>query len=545
VNFPASRPSAILFIDRLSHSLKIRDESKLSLMLLRQYVQNNYPFNVNNGAGSTSRMRSKAVPSLMKTGISDAHSETARLSAWASKLMALGDKMSVMVVNDGESISYGSSQGSGSNPLYDIPTNLLLKTRPGHRSKKTRISLVSKNAGLNLPSDDSKIEVIESLSVQRSQHEKNDDSFATSNTFNDDDIAEVLVDENKATKTEYIDDEQAPSILEKSPATDPDIHDNEPEPNATEMEDRSKSEASDISSGIQEEVSYDFCCSSEAGGILNKQKEEPNEKKMHSNEEKQGSPNEQDDGLPVLGAKFRRIEDTIYEDNSFNLDEGSIESESKCPPHSRCTSSSSLIRDDKGYTEEVTSTVLTNRFSGSFYFSDGGYRLLRTLTGGSRIPSLVIIDPVQQKHYVFPEESGFSYASLHNYFDSFVNQSLPSYHHAASSAIRSKELPRPPFVNHDFHEANSIPQLTTNSFCPLVFGFRGCDSKNELLPSNTESITSGWNKDVLVLFSNSWCGFCQRAELVVRELHRSFMSFTSYSDSSFADAQDQRIKGNA
>ncbi|GJN10735.1 hypothetical protein PR202_ga28853 [Eleusine coracana subsp. coracana] len=486
-------------------------------------AQNNYPSHVSNGAlsGSISGMRSKVASSLMKTSISDTNSETAKLNAWASKLMTLGDKMSVMVVNDGESISYrSSSEGGTGNQLYDILTNLLQKTRPGYRSKKkTRISLVSKDANLNLLSDDSKIEVIESLSVQQSQHERTDDSVATSDNFNDD-IAEAL----EATGTENKDDGQASSILEKSPATDPDKHANDLESNATEMDERSKSEASDMSSDIQKEVSYDVYGSSEAGGILYKHKEGktienldvlgPDERKMYTNQEESGSPNQQEDGVSVLGKECRRIEDVIYEDNTFNLDEGSEEGDSKCPPHSS-SSSSNLVRNDKVYTEEVTSTIPNDRFAGSFYFSDGGYRLLKTLTGGSRIPSLVIIDPVQQNHYVFPEESKFSYASLQNYFDSFVNQSLPLYHHTASSVIISKELPRPPFVNRDFREANSIPQLTTNSFCPLVFGYRGCNSKKEVLSSNSENITSGWNKDVLVLFSTSWCGFCQRAELIV------------------------------
>ncbi|TVU00677.1 hypothetical protein EJB05_53885, partial [Eragrostis curvula] len=436
VIFPASKPSAILFVDRLSHSSKIRDESKLSLKLLRQYVRNNYPLHVNSGALSTSRMRSKMPPSLIKTGISDVHSETVRLNAWASKLMALGDKMSVMIVNDGESIPYGSScQGSGGNPLYDILTNLLHKTRPGHRSKKTRISLVSKDAGLKLLSDDSKIEVTESLSVQESDHERSDELFARSDKLNDD-ITEVLVDDSKGIGTEYIDDGHAPSILENSPVTDPDKHDNDLESNATEMDDQSKSEASDMSSDIKGVVSYDVYSRNEAGG----------------------SSSEQDDGFSVLGKEFRRNEDVIYEDNTVNQDEVSDESDSKCPPHSTCSSSSSLVRDDRAYSEEATSAIPIDRFvvlSTSLMVVIG---LLETLTGGSRIPSL-----------------------------------------------------------------------------RLRF-------KNEVLSSDTENITSGWNKDVLVLFSNSWCGFCQRAELVVRELHRSFRSFTSYSNSSFADAQDLHLK---
>lgn len=468
--------------------------------------------------------------------------------------MALGDKMSVMVVNDGDNILYrSSSHGSGGNPLYDVLTKLLHKTRPGHKSRKTRINLVTKDVGLNMLSDDSKIQVVESLSVEESEYRRTDNSVATADNYNDD-ITEVSVDENTAEETEYIDDGQAPSILEKTPATYPDGHDNDLGSDAAEVEDQSKSEASVMSPDLEEGISYNVYSSSKVGGILHKRimektvtvTLEPDERNMHTDQEESISSNEQDDGSSVLGKEFRKNEDASYEENTFNVHEGSEESDTRCPHHGTCSSSLSPVRDDTDITEQVNTGISDDRFDGSFYFSDGGYRLLKSLTGGSRIPSLVIIDPVQQKHYVFPEEIEFSYASLQNYLDSFMNGSLPSYYgyyHVISSAKSSKELPRPPFVNHDFHEANSIPQLTTNSFCPLVFGSAGCNSKGELSFSNTENLSSVWNKDVLVLFSNSWCGFCQRAELVVRELHRSFKSFSIYSDSVFANAQDVHTEG--
>jgi thiol-disulfide isomerase/thioredoxin len=467
--------------------------------------------------------------------------------------MALGDKMSVMVVNDGDSISYrSSSQGSGANPLYDVLTKLLHKARPGHRSKKTRISLVSRDVGLKMLSDDSEIKVVKS-SVEESEYKRTDDASATTDNSNDD-ITEVSVDETTGKETEYIDDGQAPTILDKSPATYPDEHDSARESNDTEMEDQSKSEASGMSVDLKEDVSNNADSSSEVGGMLHKhivektvteafQILEHDERNLYASQEESVSSNDQVDVSSVLSKKISKTEDAIYE-NTFDLSEGSEESDTRCSHHATCSSSRVPVRDDTDFTDQVTSSISDDRFAGAFYFSDGGYRLLRTLTGGSRIPSLVIIDPVQQKHYIFPEESEYSYASLQNYLDSFMNQSLSSYYRVTSSAISSKELPRPPFVNHDFHEANSIPQLTAISFCPLVFGPRGCDSKSEASFSNTENIASGWNKDVMVLFSNSWCGFCQRAELVVRELHRSFKSFSSYSDSVSANAQDVHNEGN-
>jgi thiol-disulfide isomerase/thioredoxin len=344
------------------------------------------------------------------------------------------------------------------------------------------------------------------------------------------------------------------TILDKSPATYPDEHDSARESNDTEMEDQSKSEASGMSVDLKEDVSNNADSSSEVGGMLHKhivektvteafQILEHDERNLYASQEESVSSNDQVDVSSVLSKKISKTEDAIYE-NTFDLSEGSEESDTRCSHHATCSSSRVPVRDDTDFTDQVTSSISDDRFAGAFYFSDGGYRLLRTLTGGSRIPSLVIIDPVQQKHYIFPEESEYSYASLQNYLDSFMNQSLSSYYRVTSSAISSKELPRPPFVNHDFHEANSIPQLTAISFCPLVFGPRGCDSKSEASFSNTENIASGWNKDVMVLFSNSWCGFCQRAELVVRELHRSFKSFSSYSDSVSANAQDVHNEGN-
>jgi hypothetical protein len=118
--------------------------------------------------------------------------------------MALGDKMSVMVVNEGDSISYrSSSQGSGANPLYDVLTKLLHKARPGHRSKKTRISLVSRDVGLKMLSDDSEIKVVKS-SVEESEYKRTDDASATTDNSNDD-ITEVSVDETTGKETEYID----------------------------------------------------------------------------------------------------------------------------------------------------------------------------------------------------------------------------------------------------------------------------------------------------------------------------------------------------
>lgn len=157
-------------------------------------------------------------------------------------------------------------------------------------------------------------------------------------------------------------------------------------------------------------------------------------------------------------------------------------------------------------------------FKGSFFFSDGGYQLLSALTLGSKIPSAVIVDPILQKHYVLPEGTVFSYSSLSDFLDGFLNGTLLPYQLSESVVLRHREAPRPPYVNLDFHEVDSIPRVTTHSFSELVIGFN---------PSDNLSDGHAWMEDVLVLFSNSWCGFCQRMELVVREVYRAFKHYST------------------
>ncbi|MCL7032753.1 hypothetical protein MKW94_007398 [Papaver nudicaule] len=160
--------------------------------------------------------------------------------------------------------------------------------------------------------------------------------------------------------------------------------------------------------------------------------------------------------------------------------------------------------------------IIPHDFTGLFYFSDGDYQLLRSLTGGPNVPSLVILDPVSQQHYVYPGEACFSYPSLVDFLDGFLNKTLPPYLRSESVLKASREAARPPFINLDFHEAHSIARVTANKFSELVLGF------NE---SDTENVSVAWRKDVLVLFSNSWCAFCQRMELVVREVSRALENY--------------------
>ncbi|XP_047157124.1 uncharacterized protein LOC124827974 isoform X2 [Vigna umbellata] len=167
------------------------------------------------------------------------------------------------------------------------------------------------------------------------------------------------------------------------------------------------------------------------------------------------------------------------------------------------------------YEEELTHFL---GFNGSFFYSDGNYQLLERLTGGFGVPSLVIVDPIQQQHYVYPGEKSFNFSSLYDFLSEFLNRTLHPYQRSEHVLQGQKGPIHPPFVNLDFHEIDSIPQITAHSFSELAIGFN---------LSNKEDTSNAWNKDVLILFSNNWCSFCQRMEMVVREVYRAIKGYVN------------------
>ncbi|GFP83030.1 upf0301 protein ct0663 [Phtheirospermum japonicum] len=195
----------------------------------------------------------------------------------------------------------------------------------------------------------------------------------------------------------------------------------------------------------------------------------------------------------------------MLKDEENSLDKSSMSSVE--PQHRHSTKSRYLEIDENEQSKD---------FIGSFLFLDGEYRLLETLTGGSMIPSVVIIDPISQNHYVLTEQLIFNYSSLSVFANDFLAGKLSPYLQSADVVPSSRSSQRPPFVNLDFHETDSIPQVTTHTFSELVLG------------NNSDPRKSGhWGRNVLVLFSNSWCGFCQRMELVVREVYRGVKGYAN------------------
>uniref|UniRef100_A0A7N1A3C0 Thioredoxin domain-containing protein n=1 Tax=Kalanchoe fedtschenkoi TaxID=63787 RepID=A0A7N1A3C0_KALFE len=155
-------------------------------------------------------------------------------------------------------------------------------------------------------------------------------------------------------------------------------------------------------------------------------------------------------------------------------------------------------------------------FNGKFYFSDGGYRLLRSLTGGSKMPSLVIIDPNLPAHYVMEEDASFGYSHLVDFVNRFTNKSLSPYQRSESSIAEPTEITPPKHVNLDFHDIDSIPKVSAHVLSNILMNINGHHS----------SCSDGdWKEDVLVLFTNNWCAFCQRIELAVREVYRALRGY--------------------
>ncbi|XP_039029479.1 uncharacterized protein LOC120163679 [Hibiscus syriacus] len=98
-------------------------------------------------------------------------------------------------------------------------------------------------------------------------------------------------------------------------------------------------------------------------------------------------------------------------------------------------------------------------FKGSFFFCDDNYRLLESLTGGSTIPSLVLVNPKSQNHYVYSEETILSYLSISKFLHEYLRGSIVPYQRTVPVLHSPRESTSPPFVHLDFHEMDSIPQI--------------------------------------------------------------------------------------
>jgi hypothetical protein len=342
-----------------------------------------------------------------------------------SKVMKIKDNM-VMVVSKGLNVG-------NDNPLLDILSNLLQQTRANRqKSKETKISVVAKEVGFQLLSQDFDVEVMQPVPGDQSDNQL-------------DDVTSV-----EKESSDPMEDHDATNSEEKT-VSKFDV----PEDDKEAMHE--KHGDSELEKKIEMEVE------------IKKMKEH----KLSDMKQERIISNE-------------KLEDT----------------------------SEMEVDDNTG-------------FVGSIFFSDGGYQLLNSLTSGSKVPTLIIIEPTKQQHFVLDKETRICYSSVVHFIDRFLNQSLPPFIRSDPLVSSMKEFPRPPFVNQDFHEAISVPKISANGFCESVVGYKDCLVNDKGIdPGN---VTGAWRMDVLVLFSNSWCGFCQRVELVLREVFRALGSFMSVS----------------
>ena len=171
-----------------------------------------------------------------------------------------------------------------------------------------------------------------------------------------------------------------------------------------------------------------------------------------------------------------------------------------------------------------------------FFFRDGDDLLKEKLTMSVMTPAVVIVNPQTEAYFVFPLNESITPSSLITFIDQFFLGLLEETVRSEPPPGPQREGPCPPYANFDFHDHNSIPHVNADLFRHKVLGFP--PNATALTASEaTESHIMGpaWKKDVLVLFTTPWCGFCKRMELVVREVYRALKPYVGSSAGSCHD----------
>ncbi|KAL0420429.1 UNVERIFIED_CONTAM: hypothetical protein Slati_3065800 [Sesamum latifolium] len=458
---PEKRPTMLLFVDRSSNSMQIRLQSQKALNALRELAERTEMLNQNRGQ-STIRNGKTSIETNRASWSTPKHPRIKPFAA--SQKVILNDKMSIMLMNEGQQVTLENLapdlQGSS---VHEILTYAL------KRQKELKLSSLAKDAGFQLLSKDFDIEVVESLPSHTEDQSKR---LSGETPVCDGESADI-------------DKKQIPAVSSSK------LHEELPD-------------QSDVSEDQSNPVSGETLASDglETADIDKKQIPAVSSSKLHE---------ELPDPSDVKYILQQGKEDFL---DKSSLSPVELENGHHSTRMTTDSTESWNVRETRysGVDENAE-----KGFTWSFYFLDGQYRLLETLTGGTEIPSVVIVDPISQKHYVLPEQPVFSYSSLYAFVSDFLTGKLPSYQQSATIVPSSRDSQRPPFVNLDFHETDSIPLVTTSTFADLVLGNKS-DPKNSGRP---------WDRNVLVLFSNSWCGFCQRMELIVREVYRAVKSYAN------------------
>jgi len=417
-SLPINKPSVLLFIDRTSDSAETRRRSWESLHAFKEVALQYWKPNQVDGKIIDWPKRSSVHT---HEGSTNLFGSQRLLLSHSSQKIKLNDKMSIMIINEGEQVTLDSeATSSGSSSLHEILTYLV------GQKKQLKLSSLAKESGFQLLSDDIDIK----LADVPSSRIDSDDQYSAKNAIE---------------------------------VSDKDLHMNE---------------------------ETDKISSVEQGG----EESQPLSAEAPSADAEQKAPGN-------LGT-----EDSALSDPHQSLNSDEIAS----PMYLDSTAQTYILSEKSANLKHQSSG-----FTGSFLFSECNYQFLRSLTNSSQVPRIVIIDPILQQHHVLSEMADLSSNSISAFIDEFLNGSLIPYQR--SGPLRNSiEMPHPPLVNLDFHEKDSLPSVTSEMFSELVFGLGQPDDQNA---------TNPWHKDVVVLFKSSWCGFCQRMELVVREVYRALKGY--------------------
>ncbi|PKA55037.1 hypothetical protein AXF42_Ash003674 [Apostasia shenzhenica] len=514
--FPAKRPSVVLFIDRLSDSSNIRGQSESALENFRKLSQH-YQLSYWPYGGHSQRFSAQTVSESQDRFISGSSSINSMKDSSAPKTVETKDNLAIVMVKKGQNIlSDRTASFSHGNTAYDVLLNLLNKKKI-ERSKNTKISLLAKEVGFQLLSDDFEVQVVDSSQLHKEINQMSDMKTEKASIPREESFVfgKEPSEESANTKEDLV---AATELSAVDDVEQVEHGDTEKGVEVLEMSIKYKSDNSEPVTVVSHKVYGDSSDNSLMEDPMNN-----DDKTFKQNEAEQFLGHDESSSL-----EHKITASRICIDND-NLDVVGFRSSSEGAADSRVLYSSENYIENVRVQDEENMEVgkldelqdQNHPFEGSFFFVDGGYRLLKSLTGGSNIPSLVILDPVSQHHFVINEGIAIDYSCMLSSVEQFLNGSLSPYLASASSIVSSREAPRPPFLNLDFHEIDSVPQVTAITFCELVFGFKRCVAGNGFQFSN---LGAAWEKDVLVLFGSSWCGFCYRLELIVREVYRAFKS---------------------
>ncbi|KAK9115597.1 hypothetical protein Sjap_014544 [Stephania japonica] len=486
---PGEKPSIILFVDRSSESPIIKRKSMEALEAFRKFVL--HKPSSHQMALWTRVKRANLVQSF--NGVGSRHPSSPfglqrKSRPGLAGLNEVKNKVSVMLIDGGGNFAVDDiSTKARENSIHEILANLL------KHKKNAKLSLLAKEAGFQLLSDDFEVKIA-NLQSSQAEHVESDkvlpeatQETAESSTNVENDVPNDASKFPKDPKEHIELPTTEPSLLKESKHTYI-VTQSKLIPHAS-----NQIVMSDVVDFAQD-TKVDDTVSNDASKFPKDPKEHielPTTEPSQLKESKRTYIVTQSKLIPqasnqiVMSDVVDFAHDTKVDDTVSNFNQLDVE-------------------------------VKLHGFDGFYFFLDGSNQRLRSLTSRSNIPSLIIIDPISDQHYVFPEEENLTYFSLCEFVDAFHNGSLIPYQHSEHGLKTPRETIIPPFVNLDFHEVDSIPRVTALTFYKMVLGSSETESDN---------VNDARMKDVLVLFSNNWCGFCQRMELVVREVFRTFKGY--------------------